>query len=340
MQPLWKDYIVTAGNSGPYDFRIVRFDDNSNEDVVFQGRAHARPGETAVKIRINDIVADVLARRAEIVKPIIDDQPGDLEYTVPFQFRVDVLSGGTWTEKARESFMEDWSYIARNVATDPAADPITGRLDPRQWLIYTKPTTGAVSVKFIKPNGQSATVSVPQKTSYSNAFELDVLSLGGSDILYNFSSRYPTYNKIQIGTVHYAIVPPCNRYVLYYVNAFGGWDSFLVEGPAEISDGQARTVHAHEYDNADGTAAGRRVTVNELTRGYTFHTGWLTDAESSRMHHLLNATDVYVHDLEDGTVVPVVLTGSETQHKTFRSNGRQFVDYTITAQLAQERIRR
>lgn len=76
MQPIWKDYIVTAGSSGPYDFRIVRVDDNSNEDIVFEGRAYARPGETDVKIRMNDVVADVLARRAEIVKAVVDDMPG------------------------------------------------------------------------------------------------------------------------------------------------------------------------------------------------------------------------------------------------------------------------
>ena len=80
--------------------------------------------------------------------------------------------------------------------------------------------------------------------------------------------------------------------------------------------------------------------MNELTRGYTFRTGWLTDDESARMHHLLNSTDAYVHDLVDGTIVPVTLTGSETRYKTFRTNGRRFIDYTITAQLAQERMRR
>lgn len=344
MLPIWKDHIVTIGNSGPYDFRIIKTDDNSNEETVFRGRAFARPGETAVKVRINDIVADVLARKVDIVKPLLDaGNPGDLEYLIPLQFRFEYYDEGdeAWTAKETQVFLEDWSYDAsRIMGTSPMADPINGRIDPRQYLLYTKAVFGSVTLKRIKPNGTSSNQTVNLKDTYANAFELDVITQGGGDLMMAVASLYPTYAKLQIGTTMWTFVPPCNRYVIYYKNAFGGWDSFLIEGLTDIADTQARTVHANEYDNADASAAGRRVSVNELTRGYTFRTGWLTDDESARMHHLLNSTDVYVHDLVDGTIVPVTLTGSETRHKTFRTNGRRFIDYTITAQLAQERMRR
>lgn len=344
MTPIWKDYLVTIGNSGPYDFRIVKTDDNSNDETIFQGRAYARPGETAVKVRINDVVADCLARKIDIIKPLLDSGgPGDLEYIMPFKFVTEYYDTGTnaWVTKDTQVFIEDWSYDASRVmGTSPMAAPINGRIDPRQYLLFTDYSFGSKTLKRIKPNGTTSNQTVSMKDSYSNAFELDVITQGGGNVMTTISTLYPTYAKLQIGTTVWTFVEPCNRYVLYYKNAFGGWDSFLIEGPADVSDAQSRFVHAHEYNNADRTARGKEVTVNELTRQYTLRTGWLTDEESARMHHLLNSTDVYLHDLVDDKIDPVVLTGSETQYKTFRGEGRKFVSYTITAQLAQERIRR
>ena len=343
MQPIWKDHVVTIGNSGPYDFRIIKTDDNSNEETIFQGRAFARPGTTAVKVRTNDIVADYLSRRMEIVEPLIADDPADLDSVIPFQFRFEYYDEGDeiWKTKETEVFMEDWSYDgSRVMGTSPLADPINGRIDPRQYLLYTTAGWGTQTVKRIKANGTSSNTSVAEKNTHANDFELDVITLGGGNVMTAVSSWYPTYAKLQIGTIVWTYVAPCNRYVLYYKNAFGGWDSFLIEGPTDIADAQGRTTHAHEYDNADRTARGKDVIANELTRQYTMRTGWLTDAESLRMHHLLNSTDVYLHDLVDNKIDPVVLTGTETQYKTFQNNGRRMVSYTITAQLAQDRMRR
>ena len=342
MHPIWKDYIVAIGSSGPYDVRVIKTDDNSNDLTLFEGRVYARPGESSVKVKINNVVADCLARKAQIVADIEPDA-GDVEYTIPFQILTKYYDTGTsaWVTKDTQVFYEDWSYDASRVmGTSPLADPVNGRMDPRQYLIHTCWTVNGKSVKSIRPNGTYATNTVSPLTSYSTAFLLDVMTTAGSAIFLDLSSYYPTYNRIEIGGIGYDIVPACNRYVLYYVNAFGGWDSFLIEGPTEISDAQGRTRHSGEYDNTDKTAAGTVVTVNEMTRQYTMRTGWLTESQSLRMPHLLNSTKVYLHDLVDNVIRPVILTGSETQHKTFRGIGRRMISYTITAQLAQERIRR
>ena len=343
MLPIWKDHIVTLGSAGPYRFRIFYEDGNAGEYVVYEGRAFARPGETAVKVRVNDVIADVLQRRIDIVKPIIDDDPMNLSMVLPIVFELDVWNAdtSTWTQVDRDVWAPDWSYVSGiNPGTDAPTAPITGRADKRQLFLFSPASGHSASVTRIKPNGTSSVQTKYIQDTYANAFELDVITNRAGTIILKASDYYPTYDRVRFGGETWTIGETCCRYVLYYLNAFGGWDSFLIEGLTDIADTQARTVHANEYDNADASAAGRRVSVNELTRGYTFRTGWLTDDESARMHHLLNSTDVYVHDLVDGTIVPVTLTGSETRYKTFRTNGRRFIDYTITAQLAQDRIRR
>jgi hypothetical protein len=72
----------------------------------------------------------------------------------------------------------------------------------------------------------------------------------------------------------------------------------------------------------------------------TMHTSWLPDDESSRMHHLLNSTNVFLGDLVTGQMIPVILTNTTTEYKTYKGNGGRLVNYTINVTIAQERIRR
>ena len=66
----------------------------------------------------------------------------------------------------------------------------------------------------------------------------------------------------------------------------------------------------------------------------------MSDDEASRMHHLLNSPNVYLLDMETDEMMPVVLTNTTTEYKTYKGNGGKLVNYTIEATLAQERIRR
>jgi hypothetical protein len=58
------------------------------------------------------------------------------------------------------------------------------------------------------------------------------------------------------------------------------------------------------------------------------------------MHHLLNSTDVYLHDLERGIILPVVLDASSTPYKTYKGEGGKLVNYSIEVSIAQTRMRR
>ena len=132
----------------------------------------------------------------------------------------------------------------------------------------------------------------------------------------------------------------CKEWVLYYVNAYGGWDSLLIEGNTMERDSLKRYTREMEYDNRETRNRGTQNYANEISKVYTLNTSWMSDAESLRMHHLLNSPEVYLFNINTGEIFPVVLNNTTTEFKTYKNNGCRLVNYTIEATIAQDRIRR
>ena len=146
--------------------------------------------------------------------------------------------------------------------------------------------------------------------------------------------------KVQDTGAMYSFADTCARYALYYVNAYGGWDTLVMDGIDEERDGLTRHEASRVYDNTDMQNRGTVNYVNEIQKSWTLRTGYLTDEQAGRMHHLLNSVQVYLYEMESGSFLPVVLTGTSTEYKTYRNQGRKLVSYEIQVRLAQDRIRR
>lgn len=155
-------------------------------------------------------------------------------------------------------------------------------------------------------------------TSFS---ELEAIEVQGTGAMYSFADT-------------------CARYALYYVNAYGGWDTLVMDGIDEERDDLTRHEASRVYVNTDMQNRGTVNYVNEIQKSWTLRTGYLTDEQAGRMHHLLNSVQVYLYEMESGNFLPVVLTGTSTEYKTYRNQGRKLVSYEIQVRLAQDRIRR
>lgn len=338
LAPIWKDRIVTLATSGAYaDFEIRQ--STAAGTLLYTGRAYPRPGETDIKARINDICASYLAA------PLPDFGRRFTPMQVSETF-VTLVGGAT---KDTVTFVNDWSYDPSRVLTPGGvlSDPITGELDPRQALFFSVLSgNSSVPVTLHFSDGTSSVVSV--QIAYSADFnddfngdfaQSDDPSKSGTAIL--DLSVFSGLTAVSfLGITLPVREQGCARYFAAYVNAFGGWDTFLLDGAPSMRDSLVRHTALHDYDNADGSARGRKDYAIEVTPAWTLRTGVLTDAQSLRMHHLLNSTEVYLQDLADGTFFPVVLTDTEIERKTYKGNGRQLNTYTFNAQLAQERLRR
>lgn len=319
MEPIWKDYTVTLANtalSAGVQYRI-----SQNTQVLYQGRAFARPGKNKIDAKINDVVADHIAATwggwsAAGGAPAVVD-------VTPYITEVYDDDLDTWTQKDSAVFVPDWSYDPNY---DPDVDghnfPVLLQAAPGQLIPVIVPPAAQVAVSIIKTDG--TTVALDWEGE-AEEFQLDWLDL----------ANYPTAKSIvtDYGTIS---VDACAQYILYYLNAYGYWDWLPITGKTDEADAVTHHNREVDYNNSTPYSRAKWNYANELKRQYTFRTSYLKEGESLKMHHLLNSPQVYLHDMADGVIRPLILTGSKTEYK----RGAKLYQYTITAELAQTRERR
>ena len=313
MEPIWKDYTVELASSavsGGVLYRVLR--DSASGTIIFEGRAYPRPGASDVTARINDIVAPYLVRGFT---------PASETDTAFISIFVQKYSSGSWVAVDSVDFYADWSYDNNfDEEEDDLNDPPENVLLPLQRVPCSKDV--ATTIRFVVKAGGE----------YEEDIDLDE----PCGAVWLDLRDYPDATEVSVNGRTYYVLRDCSRFVLYYVNAYGGWDTFAIRGKTEEFDDVEHFNQEQVYNNSTPAARGKRNYVNELTHRYTFHTAWMGEAASLRMHHLLNSPLVLCHDVVRDIVRPVVLTNTLTEHK----HGGRLYQYTIEAGLAQNRVRR
>ena len=337
--PIWKDWVVDLGASDTYFFRILLRDTG---DVIYTGKAFKRPGESRNYIRVNDICADYITN----VLPTLSQAEFSL-LTLPVRFMVQRSVNGTnWDDWSSPQFLNDWSYdYDYDAATMGMSFPINGRIDSRMPIVWTGLNVSEVTATIRFQDGTTAQViiSVAISNDFNSDFNDDFsksVRTAGSGTAVFLLDEWDNVAGITIGRSTYQVVTECAKYALYYVNAYGGWDCFLIEGNTLEADNLNRYTREIVYDNQDIKNRGIHNYVNEITKGFTFHTGWLHDDQAERMHHLINSTDVYMYDIANEEMIPVIIPATTCEYKTYKNQGNRMVNYTIQVQVAQNRIRR
>lgn len=350
--PIWKDHFVTLGGGDVIPFRI-RVQDQSG-DIIYNGKSHIKPGETNNSIRINDICADYLTNALPALS-----QAEFSELSFPLNFVVEAFlqtvqdEDPDWENVGEVQFMNDWSYDdSYNPATMGMSFPVNGRIDSRQWLVFTAYNASTITATLTFTDGTTSQVIIPIEIQadfnydrfpdegiFNTDFARSARAAGSGTAVFDLSA-WDNVASVTINGKTWEVVTDCKEWVVYYVNAYGGWDSLLIEGNTIETDSLKRHTREMEYDNRDIKNRGRQNYVNEITKSFTLHTSWMSDAESLRMHNLLNSTEVYLFNINTGDMFPVVLNNTTTEFKTYKNNGGRMVNYTIDATLAQNRIRR
>ena len=151
-------------------------------------------------------------------------------------------------------------------------------------------------------------------------------------------AQYCGYNIVINSAVTYD-VGYCGAFGAYYTNSHGGWDAFLFEGKCKRVD----KMDAYSIDrpfNNNTIDHESKTYLNDITLEYELNTGWLTDRQAENFaHNLIQSTTIYLHDLENNKIFPVVITDTEAEFKKFEDN-RRMVSYTLRVKASQKRIRR
>lgn len=151
----------------------------------------------------------------------------------------------------------------------------------------------------------------------------------------SYTSSNVVYNTITFPGGNY-----CGDMALYYQTAGGGWCSFLCEGVVKRTDNLTPYTYTKSVKNTSNNFENTKYSI-EYDRTYVINSGWLSDSESKNLaENLLKSTRVYAHDLKTDEIFPVVITDTSIQYKTYVSNSRKPVNYTINISSSQSRIRR
>lgn len=273
-----------------------------DEQTFYQGRAFAYPDEQDIRVNVSRVVAP---------------------YLTGYYKDVDFVAGGEVL--ASYTFVRDYSY-------DPSKDYT-------QNLVLNAPINGKV------PSGVLLSASM---WGAGNGGSLVVEDESGSLVVNNALVKGlntgswvsgSVGKSYSIGGERYEVVDACRGALLKYVNAYGAVDFFLVEGVAKKSDKITRATYEKDAAALSSDYEGKDY-QNEMVAEWTGTTGWLTDEQSLRMKHLVESVEVYMIDTQTGLEVPVQMTDNSLQYKTFDTNGRRMVNYSLAWKESQKKIRR
>lgn len=132
----------------------------------------------------------------------------------------------------------------------------------------------------------------------------------------------------------------CLDYVLYYVNARGGWDQFVIQGAVKKRDNIK--VYSTDRPRNNTTLEFEQMrNVTEIQTIYELNTHFLSDEQSEKLaKHLLGSNLVYLHCLKDGSIRPVTIQDKDITYQTYQTNGNKLAQYKITVAESQIKHRK
>lgn len=129
------------------------------------------------------------------------------------------------------------------------------------------------------------------------------------------------------------------EYALYYLNARGGWDGLVIEGNSQRTDKVDRHSYNKTYNNQT-IEYERNTYISEISTSWKLNTGLLDDEQAHNLcWNLLASNRVYLHDLVNDKIIPVVITNTQNVYNTYKNNGQQPIQYEIEVMESQTKLR-
>lgn len=328
--PIWKDYIWSEETIN--DFIEYHLDDGGT--TIYAGKAYKYPDADRVEFLLNSVTENYLSNGISF--PTVSSTSVMPNYLKDF-----TLVTSTGNEKPI-IFFNDWSYKDTDLTSGYfLSDPITGLIDPRQYVMtsWLLPTGEGIVNRFYYKDGIQTATDVTLKSGingYTFVENITNLQLGCGDYIVMAFVVFRTISQKQI---KYTIDNTGKDYVLYYVNAAGGWDSLLIEGNVKKTD----EFESESYIKRvlrPSTEFARNKYLNTITSSWTLYTGYLNDEQASKMYNLLESTQVYLHNLKDNTITPVLITDTSCEYKTYTNQGKNKFYYTINVESSQDNYRK
>lgn len=302
--PIWKEFTNSVSTETFIEYHI-----NLDGDIIYAGKAYKYPDEAKVTWSINDAVSNYLGNGISFTEGI---------QQIP-EYSKDFYMEDNLGDKFIETFYNSWAYKNTDYWL---SDPIDNRVDPRQWL----------PVSFLSTNYEFITVA---GRTYAALKENDgwTVMTRLRNLVLDCDSGVVAVGE-DTSRLNYKIAQ--GEYVLYYSNAFGGWDAILCNGTSKKTD---NIEHMNYRKKSRSQSQFSKVNYqNNITPTWTLNTGITVDG--SKMHHLLESTMVYLHILETDEIIPVVITNSQCEYLNYTNNAKKPYFYNITVEESNTKLRK
>jgi hypothetical protein len=319
--PFWQDTIYTFPDGSEYGLYVEESYRVGNmvvkeDKLIYSGKIYAAPNEYAVNVSINRICQNYIN---DAYFPFDDNRVGISDI---YKFKLKEYNALRHTYY----FVRDWSYkpLTIGIKTNPII-----------------PFIGTGQRLFFSAFAASESKSFPYEVKYYDGQEeytngLRVTNSVSTEII--ALSRLSGVDAFIFGGKEYKRLPLCKcKYVMYYLNPYGGWDWLPIIGRVTKKDKIDQYTYTKNYNNTKADFGKYRY-LSEIHTTYTLHTGWLSQAQSDRMWEVLESNCVYLHNLEEDKIMPVVLTHSDIEYKQ-KTNKSRMIDYEIIAEESQTKER-
>lgn len=304
---------------------------DANDNLLYEGSAYRKPGQEKAFIYINRIVASNINIK-DIAGPSLSWVNGYATFTAVVK---EVAINNT-VYRTTYRFVYNWDYESgAYTSTENINFPVVTEISPNDMIpisFWASDSIPQISTKYHFPDGTESTVNLDQTGVITN--DINTINIQASinrTALVSSDSVDIMVGENIINTYH---TNSCNRYTLYYYNKRGGVDVMPLNGGLTKSDDFDRTVFNVEYENSSKSDIAKKVINNNITTKYTATTRFMTDEQAARFaKHFLSSPAVMMHDNVDDETYSVILDENSADYKTFKSNGRQFNQYTFNFSL-------
>lgn len=339
--PIWKDTYLNLDDYGNgYVDYLIKVGEGDEMKPIYKGRCYRNSNYQCV-IKLNEICRDYLVDNFTLLdtQTWIENTTGSIQFSIYRTFGLNEVLDSKMT------FWNDWSYQDYvGSAAHYLSDPIQDYVDRRQYFVFTALfESGEVNVQYEGNINNTTTFDGIVKTYIDYLPNVDLYG----DYNFDFNSDFLVYRYRPVDidyTIDYngyrtfRVKDTCCKYCLYYLNARGGWDWLLINGVDTKTNTYTRQTYNQNYNNTQ-YEFGKVNYRNDIKETWTLNTEYLTDAQSEKMSNLFGSIKVFLHNLEDNTIIPVVITNSSQTVKTFRNQGRKLYNYTISVENSQSKIR-
>lgn len=320
--PVWKNNLIGLNTEIGDNIKYSVVDTSTN-NILYSGRIVKLSNGDVVDIDVNKIVGNFLSNHFPNTLPEGLRLNDITDYAKTVDIRVNNSIIDTIT------IYNSWGY-SDIPYTNIISDPIRKIVDKRQLFVCS----------VYCPESTNSTVRYQLKKGSNITNRTTITANNNKQVLITDNGlKNTSYDEIVVGDLTYKIVDTCKEWCLYYSNAYGGWDSLIVDGNVLKSD-KITSHYFNQLFNNTTYQFEKTKYLNVINSSYVLYTDWFNDDEQSRLYHLLESTEVYLHNMVTGEFLPVNITNTDCQYKTFTNNGKKKWYNTINVEVSQERIRK